>query len=241
VIRLPQLDSVRLWFPSVEEALDEPNGLLAFGGDLRPERLLAAYRHGIFPWYDEGQPILWWSPDPRAVIYPDQLHISRSLRKTLRQGTFQVSMDRAFPLVMAGCAERESTWITPDMQKAYARMFEMGHAHSIEVWRDKRLVGGLYGMAIGQVFYGESMFSRETDASKTALVYLCGQLQAWGFRLIDCQVGNDHTRSLGATDISRRKFCRLLSDNIDQTSTAGASPWQLEWSPHQTIKTEVAQ
>lgn len=234
MIRLPQLDPVRLWFPPVEGALDQPNGLLAFGGDLRPDRLLAAYRRGIFPWYDEP-PILWWSPDPRAVIYPDTLHISRSLRKTLRRSTFTVSMDRAFPQVMAGCAERDSTWITRDMQRAYALMFELGRSHSVEVWRDDRLVGGLYGMAIGRVFYGESMFSRETDASKVALVYLCGQLQAWDFKVIDCQVGNDHTRSLGATDISRNKFCRLLSENIDQASGAGASPWQLEWSPHQTI------
>lgn len=229
MIRLPQLSPFRLDFPPVSKALDNPNGLLAFGGDLRPDRLLAAYRQGIFPWYDEP-PILWWSPDPRAVIYPEAVHISRSLRKTLRRGEFSVTLDQDFDAVIAGCSDRASTWITPDMQQAYREMHRLGHAHSVEVWKSGELVGGLYGMALGQVFFGESMFSRATDASKTALVYLCGQLQDWNFRVIDCQVGNDHTRSLGATEITRVEFCRLLALHVDGTSGAGPSPWQLEWT-----------
>jgi leucyl/phenylalanyl-tRNA--protein transferase len=229
VIPLPQLDPFRFWFPPVREALEDPNGLLAFGGDLRPGRLLAAYRNGIFPWYNEP-PILWWAPDPRAVIFPDRVHISRSLRKTLRRGGFQVTMDRTFSNVIAGCADRSSTWISRDMQRAYVHMHELGHAHSIEVWRDDHLVGGLYGMAVGSVFFGESMFSRATDASKIALVYLCGQLQQWNFRVIDCQVGNDHTLSLGAVEIDREYFSRLLADSIDQPATHSETRWQLTWS-----------
>lgn len=227
--QLPQLDPFRFRFPAVQGALDEPNGLLAFGGDLRPGRLLAAYRLGIFPWYNEP-PILWWSPNPRAVIFPERLHISRSLRKTLRRGHFEVTMDRAFRNVVAGCADRKSTWISPDMRRAYLQMHELGHAHSIEVWRDDYLIGGLYGIAIGQVFFGESMFSRATDASKVALVYLCGQLRQWNFRVIDCQVGNDHTFSLGAIAMDREQFCRLLADHIDRPAANAGAPWQLAWS-----------
>lgn len=229
MIRLPQLSPFRFQFPPVSEALDEPNGLLAFGGDLRPSRLLAAYREGIFPWYDEP-PILWWSPDPRAVIFPDAIHISRSLRKTLRRSDFNITLDRDFDAVVAGCSERTSTWITSDMQDAYREMHRLGHAHSIEVWQSGQLVGGLYGLAFGRMFFGESMFSRATDASKVALVYLCGQLQAWNFCVIDCQVGNDHTRSLGAKDITRAEFRQLLTLHIDGASGAGQSPWQLEWT-----------
>lgn len=227
--QLPQLDPYRFRFPAVQGALDEPNGLLAFGGDLRPGRLLAAYRQGIFPWYNEP-PILWWSPNPRAVIFPERLHVSRSLRKTLRRGDFEVTIDRAFSNVVAGCADRKSTWISREMRRAYIQMHELGHAHSIEVWRDDYLVGGLYGIALGQVFFGESMFSRATDASKIALVYLCGQLHQWNFRVIDCQVGNDHTRSLGAVAIDREQFCRLLADYIDRPSSNTGTPWQRSWS-----------
>jgi leucyl/phenylalanyl-tRNA--protein transferase len=229
VIPLPQLDPFRIWFPPVREALDEPNGLLAFGGDLRSQRLLAAYRLGIFPWYNE-QPILWWAPNPRAVIFPDQVHISRSLRKILRRGGFEVTMDRAFGNVIAGCADRSSTWISHEMRRAYVQMHELGHAHSVEVWRDDYLVGGLYGMAVGSVFFGESMFNRATDASKIALVYLCGQLQQWNFRVIDCQVGNDHTRSLGAVEIDREHFSQVLAESIDQPAMNAGAPWQLSWS-----------
>lgn len=229
MIPLPQLDPFRIGFPPVREALDDPNGLLAFGGDLRPGRLLAAYRLGIFPWYNEP-PILWWSPDPRAVLFPDQIHISRSLRKTLRRGGFEVTMDRAFANVIAGCADRDSTWISHEMRRAYVQMHDLGHAHSVEVWQDDYLVGGLYGMAVGRVFFGESMFSRATDASKIALVHLCGQLQQWKFRVIDCQVGNDHTRSLGAIEIDRNDFSRLLAESVDQPAADGGARWQLSWS-----------
>lgn len=227
--QLPQLDPFRFRFPPVQGALDEPNGLLAFGGDLRPGRLLSAYRLGIFPWYNEP-PILWWSPNPRAVIFPERLHVSRSLRKTLRRGNFEVTIDCAFSNVVAGCADRKSTWISRDMRRAYIQMHELGHAHSIEIWRDDYLVGGLYGIALGQVFFGESMFSRVTDASKVAMVYLCGQLQQWNFRVIDCQVGNDHTFSLGAIAIDRERFCRLLAENIDKPAVNDGTPWQLSWS-----------
>jgi leucyl/phenylalanyl-tRNA--protein transferase len=229
MIRLPQLEPFRFRFPPVETALDDPNGLLAFGGDLRPGRLLAAYRQGIFPWYDDNQPILWWSPDPRAVLLPDQIHISRSLRKSLRRSTLRVSMDRDFDGVIAGCAARSSTWITREMREAYRQLHRLGHAHSVEVWSGDQLVGGLYGIAIGQVFFGESMFSRVSDASKIALVHLCRQLQQWQFRLIDCQVGNDHTRSLGASAIPRRKFIQLLGALTPLNNLAGPSPWKLEW------------
>lgn len=229
MIPLPQLDPLRLWFPPVRDALDDPNGLLAFGGDLRPGRLLAAYRLGIFPWYNEP-PILWWSPDPRAVLFPDQIHISRSLRKTLRRREFEVTMDRAFANVIVGCADRDSTWISRDMRRAYVQLHELGHAHSVEVWQNDYLIGGLYGMAMGRVFFGESMFSRATDASKIALVHLCGQLQQWNFRVIDCQVGNDHTRSLGAIDIDRNDFSRLLAESVDQPAANSGERWQLSWS-----------
>ena len=229
MIQLPQLDTFRFRFPPVAEALEEPNGLLAFGGDLRAGRLLAAYRLGIFPWYDESQPILWWSPDPRAVLYPNQIHISRSLRRSLNRSTFSLSMDRNFAGVISGCAERSSTWITQEMRDAYIQLHALGHAHSVEVWDDDNLVGGLYGVAIGRVFYGESMFTRVTDASKMALVHLCGQLRQWGFRVIDCQVGNDHTRSLGAISISRNEFVRLLTVNTQEPPLIGTTPWLLNW------------
>ena len=230
MIRLPQLESYRFRFPPIEKALDEPNGLLAFGGDLRPGRLLAAYRQGIFPWYDTGQPILWWSPDPRTVLFPEQVHISRSLRKSLRKSPFEVTMDRDFSGVIRSCAARASTWITHDMQRAYIQLHDLGYAHSVEIWRNDYLVGGLYGVAIGRIFFGESMFSHADDASKIALVYLCGQLRQWHFCVIDCQVGNDHTRSLGAIAISRREFIQLLQANLDEPNGAGTPPWQLQWS-----------
>jgi leucyl/phenylalanyl-tRNA--protein transferase len=233
VIALPRLDRHAIWFPPPASALGEPNGLLAFGGDLRPERLLAAYQLGIFPWYQDDQPILWWSPDPRAVLFPQQIHISRSLRRRLRRGDFEVSMDRSFAGVMRGCAahssQRPGTWITAAMQRAYNRLHELGYAHSVEVWLRGELVGGVYGVALGRVFFGESMFSRATDASKTALVYLCGQLQQWGFAVIDCQVSSDHLRSLGASEVSRAEFQQLLELHAAPTSARSGRPWQLTW------------
>ena len=206
-------------FPDVNLALREPDGLLALGGDLRPERLLEAYRSGIFPWYDEGQPILWWSPDPRAVLFPAQVKISRSLAKVLRQARYSVTLDRAFREVMLGCAAPRNgvagTWITDAMIEAYTELHIQGHAHSVEVWKADQLIGGLYGVALGKVFFGESMFSRSADASKVALVHLARQLESWGYGLIDCQVYNDHLASLGAELIPRSEFISLLSRWID--------------------------
>jgi leucyl/phenylalanyl-tRNA---protein transferase len=202
-------------FPPVEFALTEPNGLLAAGGDLTPTRILAAYRQGIFPWYSAGEPILWWSPDPRMVLFPAELKISRSLVKVLRNKPYEVTLDTAFPLVIAACAgtPREGqagTWITAEMQDSYCRLHELGHAHSVEVWMTGKLVGGLYGMAIGQAFYGESMFSRHTNASKIALAHLCMHLQRQGFGIIDCQMETTHLASLGARPIPRSDFIALL-------------------------------
>ncbi len=201
-------------FPDVSRALREPDGLLAVGGDLSTERILEAYRHGIFPWYSEAQPILWWSPDPRTVLFPAALKVSRSLRKTLNRQRFRVTLDTAFNDVIAACAEPRArsvgTWITRDMTNAYSTLHTQGFAHSVECWREQRLVGGLYGLAIGQVFFGESMFSREPDASKVAFCHLVRQLGAWNFGLIDCQVYSRHLASLGAGEIPRSEFVRRL-------------------------------
>ncbi len=206
-------------FPPVERALREPNGLLAIGGDLSPQRLLRAYRQGIFPWYNTGQPILWWSPDPRLVLFPADLRISRSLRKTLRRGALRVTLDTDFAAVVTACAapraEGQGTWITRDIATAYAGLHALGHAHSVEVWQQGRLVGGLYGVALGRVFFGESMFTRISDASKVAFVYLVRQLERWGYELIDCQVYTGHLASLGATLISRAAFGARLDRLAD--------------------------
>jgi leucyl/phenylalanyl-tRNA--protein transferase len=218
-----------LTFPPVEHAT--PEGLLAIGGDLGTERLLEAYRHGIFPWYNEGQPILWWSPDPRTVLFPAQLHISRSLKRSLRAGQFTVTFDTCFDTVVRHCAgprpqyPEGGTWITPAMSEAYTALFVQGYAHSVETWRDGRLVGGLYGVAIGSAFFAESMFTKVDDASKVALVTLVRQLQTWKFRIIDCQQSSPHVLRLGAQEIPRRSY-------IEHVSTAVALPgrlgrWQL--------------
>ncbi|WP_304638897.1 leucyl/phenylalanyl-tRNA--protein transferase [Pseudomonas sp.] len=213
--QLTWLDVDTLDFPPAEQALDDPNGLLALGGDLSPERLELAYRRGIFPWYQDGQPLLWWSPDPRTVLYPSDLHISRSMRKFLRRTPFRVTFDQDFPAVMAGCAEprdyTDATWITQDMFDAYCHLHELGLAHSVEVWEDELLVGGLYGVALGKLFFGESMFSRRDNASKTGFITLVEQLQHWGFELIDCQMPTDHLFSLGAQSMSRAAFQTCLS------------------------------
>jgi leucyl/phenylalanyl-tRNA--protein transferase len=197
-------------FPDVEYALLQPNGLLAVGGDLTPSRLLHAYRRGIFPWFSDGQPILWWAPDPRTVMFPESLKISRSLRKTQRKGVFRVTIDLAFPQVIRACAaprtHQNDTWITNEMVAAYCELHNLGYAHSVESWRDGELVGGLYGVAIGKVFFGESMFSRVSDASKVALAALCRQ----DFALIDCQLPSDHLSGLGARPIPRQQFTQLL-------------------------------
>lgn len=205
-------------FPPVEEALTEPDGLLCAGGDLGAERLLAAYRRGIFPWFSEGQPILWWSPDPRTVLYPSEFKVSRSLAKTLRNRGFVVTLDQAFATVMERCADPalrpEGTWISPQMRTAYQRLHELGYAHSLETWDGARLVGGLYGVALGRAFFGESMFSVERDASKVALHALVRLMLERGGGLIDCQIASAHLDSLGARSISRRQFVRELAEAI---------------------------
>jgi len=196
--------------PAVD--LSTPEGLLAVGGDLRPERLLEAYRHGIFPWYSDDQPILWWSPDPRAVLFPDKLHISRSLKRSLRPGLFSVTLDTCFRDVMQQCAGPRTqypeggTWITAEMLEAYTRLHELGYAHSVETWQEGRLVGGLYGVALGGAFFAESMFTRVPDASKVALVSLVRQLQAWGFHIIDCQQASPHVLRFGVEEIPAETF-----------------------------------
>jgi leucyl/phenylalanyl-tRNA--protein transferase len=202
----------------VEAALTDPDGLLCAGGDLSPARLLEAYRRGIFPWFSEGQPILWWSPDPRTVLYPAEFKVSRSLAKTIRNRGYAVSVDRAFADVMAHCADEhlrpEGTWISPQMRAAYQRLHELGLAHSYETWDGDRLVGGLYGVALGQVFFGESMFSLERDASKVALAALVRAMIERNGRLIDCQVASAHLESLGARSIPRWQFVRELAEAI---------------------------
>ena len=202
-------------FPPVDRALAEPNGLLAAGGALTPPWLLEAYRHGIFPWFSEGEPILWWSPDPRLILVPAEIRISRSLRKRLRRGEFEVRLDTAFARVMAACAaprERAvGTWITDSIQAAYRAMHELGYAHSVECWQDDELVGGLYGMAVGRVFFGESMFARVTDASKVALAHLARLLEQRNYAIIDCQMTTAHLQSMGAREISRALFSAGLA------------------------------
>ncbi len=205
-------------FPDVELALTEPDGLLAVGGDLSIERLTAAYQQGIFPWYSEGQPVLWWSPDPRMVLAPADVKISRSLAKTIRKKEFHVTFDQCFSDVITACSEarlekgkiQNETWILDEMIEAYVRLHAAGYAHSVECWKDNQLVGGLYGVAIGKVFFGESMFSRLSNASKVAFVTLAQQLQQWDFKLIDCQVYTSHLESLGAGMITRQEFISLL-------------------------------
>ncbi len=216
-------------FPPTSEALEDPNGLLAVGGDLSPERLIAAYRCGIFPWYQSPQPILWWTPNPRAVLYPSELHVSRSLRKRLRQNKFSLRLDSCFLAVIRHCGQsREDgpgTWISEDMLAAYTRLHDMGIAHSIEVFVGDELVGGLYGLALGRVFFGESMFSYKTDASKVALVALVDIARRGQLAFIDCQVENDHLKSMGARTISRLAFEHQLAQNVEVEPKPGL--WQL--------------
>jgi leucyl/phenylalanyl-tRNA--protein transferase len=216
------------WFPPLEQALEEPCGLLAAGGDLSSERLIAAYRGGIFPWYSPGQPVLWWSPDPRAVLFPEEFHCTRSLAKTLRNGGFSYSMDRDFPAVIDGCAAPRAaspgTWITSDMRAAYLELHHLGHAHSIEIWRGAELVGGLYGVRLGGVFFGESMFSRARDASKAALAHLVAVCRRNSLAVIDCQLPSRHLTSLGSRTIPRSQFQALLHEQVRMPSAALAPP-----------------
>jgi leucyl/phenylalanyl-tRNA--protein transferase len=217
-------------FPPVHRALREPNGLLAAGGDLTLHRLLEAYRRGIFPWYSEGEPVLWWSPDPRMVLVPSEIAVSRSLKKRVRSRLYEIRADTCFTAVMRACAEpredQAGTWITDDIVSAYSALHAAGIAHSIEAWHEDKLMGGLYGVAIGRMFYGESMFTRATDASKVALVHLARQLDRWRFGMIDCQMETSHLASLGARTISRKEFLGRLSELINYPTPTGA--WRLD-------------
>ena len=217
-------------FPPVEQALVEPNGLLAAGGDLSPARLLDAYARGIFPWFNDEDPVLWWSPDPRMVLLPGELHLSRSLRRAIRSQEFTVTFDRAFQGVMEGCAgprdKQDGTWITADMMRAYTRMAGLGHAHSVEAWAEGELAGGLYGVAVGRIFYGESMFTRRSNASKVAVSWLARQLDRWQFELIDCQMATVHLASLGAREVPRTDFLRRLERAIALPPVP--LPWVIE-------------
>lgn len=218
-MQLPFLDPLNpdQDFPAIDSALVEPDGLLAAGGCLSSQRIINAYKQGIFPWYSPGDPILWWSPNPRLVLFPDKIVISRSLKKTLRKGKFDLSYDQAFNQVMQFCAspraQETGTWITEDMYLAYTELHQLGVAHSFESWIDNELVGGLYGIAIGQVFFGESMFYKQTDASKVAFCGLVHQLSKWGYRLIDCQVHTQHLSSFGAEEINRDNFSKLIQQH----------------------------
>lgn len=218
-------------FPPVERALHEPNGLLCSGGTLAPALIISAYAKGIFPWFSEGQPVLWWSPDPRMVLFPAECRVTKSLAKTIRSGKFETRFDTAFADVIHACAEPRTpqggTWIVEGIQLAYTELHKLGFAHSVESWRNGQLQGGLYGIALGRVFYGESMFSRETDASKVALVALVEKLKADGFELIDCQQETHHLARFGARPIPRREFVSKLRELINSDALNTPSPY---WS-----------
>lgn len=212
-IQLPKVSDDPIGFPAIEKALSTPNGLLAFGGDLSPKRLLLAYSSGIFPWYNQGEPILWWAPFPRAVMDPARFLPSKSLKKFQRQHQYQITVNTATHQVIEGCAnarKENETWLSPEMQKAYQKLAQLGHCHSVEVWSNKQLIGGLYGVCIGAIFCGESMYSVQPNASKVALWYFCQHFSSCGGTLIDCQVMNDHLKSLGAQTMDRQHFTQHL-------------------------------
>lgn len=231
-LQLPRLpDDPMAPFPEADTALRHPDGLLAMGGDLSPDRLINAYRHGIFPWFSDGQPILWWSPDPRTVFRTDGIRLSSRFRRQLRRSNWTVSADTVFDRVIAACAEtpragQGGTWITADMCAAYSRLHHLGHAHSVEVFDDDRLVGGIYGVAIGRMFFGESMFSARSGGSKVALAALARQLHAWGWPLLDAQVENEHLLSLGAELWSRPRFLDAITSLTAQPGLTGS------WTDH---------
>jgi leucyl/phenylalanyl-tRNA--protein transferase len=229
ILDLPRLDAGHdAPFPPTRLALRSPNGLLAWGGDLHPRRLLRAYGSGIFPWYSEGQPVLWWSPAPRCVLYPGDVYLSRRTRRRYNTGRYRLTADHAFSEVVAGCASPrahdQGTWITTELRASFEHLHRDGHAHSVEVWLEDELCGGIYGLAIGSVFFGESMFNRSTDGSKIALVALCRLLTDWGYGLLDCQVTNPHLRRMGAVEISRGLFERQLAGLVNDSREPG--PWR---------------
>lgn len=217
------IENRQFWFPHPETS--DKQGLLAMGGDLEPERILYAYSQGIFPWFEPGRPILWWSPNPRLILLPDSFNCSRSFKKTLKK-PFYYSIDTAFSQVIKACATSSNrdnnTWITQEMLAAYTSLHHMGYAHSFEVWYDHKLVGGLYGLSLGSAFFGESMFHHVTDASKLALYYLCTTMKQWGFGLIDCQMPTTHLLKMGAQVISRSQFLHMLSSSLQQPSKIGS-------------------
>lgn len=225
---LPELTTNPQHFPSPARALKQPEGLLAFGGDLSPSRMLSAYQQGIFPWFSPQDPILWWSPNPRAVLYPEQFHLSRSMARFHRHSPFRLTLDQDFAGVIQGCAQQrqDGTWITDEVIAAWLMLFRLGHAHSVEVWYHNKLVGGLYGLSLGQLFCAESMFSRYENASKTALMLFCRHFKAFGGQLIDCQILNPHTASLGVIEIPRNDYLTRLGTLINQPLSAGC--WQRE-------------
>jgi leucyl/phenylalanyl-tRNA--protein transferase len=215
----------------------DPNGLLAIGGDLSVQRLIRAYSAGVFPWYNPNEPILWWCPDPRAVLAPADFHISHSLDKAIRRDNYAVTLDADFSAVLDGCSGSRrggshGTWLGPDMKRAYLELHECGHAHSVEVWREGALIGGLYGVAVGGAFFGESMFSRATDASKLALYWLCRQLQAWDFGMVDCQIASSHLKTLGAVDVSRERFLLALAPLVARAGRTGRWHFELDDAPY---------
>jgi leucyl/phenylalanyl-tRNA--protein transferase len=218
-------------FPPVEDALDDPNGLLAAGGDLSPGRLLNAYGHGIFPWFSEGDPILWWAPDPRGVFATDNIHVSTKMRRWLRHSEWTLRADTNFARVIHECAAsrkgQDGTWITPSMQQAYVHLHELRFAHSVEAYAGDELVGGIYGIALGRMFFGESMFSRATNGSKVALIALCRMLDTNGFPLLDAQIANPHTRSMGAVEMRRHDFTRHVTKHVSMPGLPGS--WQSTW------------
>ena len=230
------LDDQHVVFPPVYQALSEPDGLLAVGGNLNVETLLSAYRQGIFPWFNDNDPILWWSPAPRMTFRPGQLHRGRSLRKLIRKHPYRITFDHAFHQVIEACAETrpnsEGTWITTEMKAAYITMHRAGHAHSVEVWDGEQLVGGIYGLAIGRVFFGESMFSRQSNTSKLALHALSDQLALWGFVLMDCQVHNPHLESLGITLMPRKTFLEILDRYCPQEPSGAHWKQDWQWNDH---------
>ena len=231
---MPYLLSDELAFPNPRDAWEDNNGLIAVGGDLQPERLILAYQHGIFPWYSDKDPILWWSPNPRTVLYLDELKVSRSLAKSIRNKGYEVYLNRDFEAVITACAEsrkdQEGTWITSEMLDAYLNLHSLGLAHCVSVYHDKTLVGGLYGPSLGPFFFGESMFSKMTDASKVALYYLVDYLKSFDFILIDCQLSNPHLTSLGARDISRDQFLDILDKHILVSQQTNWQPRRLTHS-----------
>ncbi len=223
------------FFPPAEYS--DPDGILAVGGDLSPERLIEAYTHGIFPWYSSETPIIWWSPDPRFVIYPGAVKVSKSMKQILRRKTFEIRFDTSFREVITACSGKrrheKGTWITAEMIEAYVQMHKLGYAHSIEAWRDGRLMGGLYGISLGGMFFGESMFSRESNASKAAFIVLADNLLRLGFDLIDSQVHTDHMESLGAIEMDRTDFLKLVTDSVQRETISG------NWGNNSLFKTEI--